>query len=186
MASVKEGIAARRLARMRQGQNVAEVVTLRSDEEIKLYMVPLTEAEYLQTLEVISAMNVKDDLAGVTMKDRRQAQETLIRSIREPNDLTMRVYDEVEEMTEQLDVTDIDELIDRYNEMVANSSPRLDGIPVQELENLKKALVEMDLNALSGRAWYAFKRFLSEAMPTLQTDNSLGSISTTKSTTPSD
>jgi hypothetical protein len=181
--STREKIAQRRLDRMRLGQAVCDFVKLISDPEIRLAIVPLTEAEYLQALEAVAVIPGRDDLANAAMKDRRQSQEILVRSVREPEDLTERVYASVEEMTEDLDVRDIDELIDRYNEMVHTSSPSADGIPPSEFEALKKALNEMDMSALSGRAWYALKRFLSEVMPSPLLDNSPGFGSTKSLTT---
>jgi hypothetical protein len=184
--STQEKITQRRFDRMRLGQGVCDYVPLISDPEIRLAIVPLTEAEYLQALEAIAIIPGRDDLANAAMKDRRQSQEILARSIREPDDLTERVFGSAEELTDALDVRDIDELIDRYNEMIHTSSPQADGIPPSEFEALKKALTEMDMNALSGRAWYALKRFLSEVMPSPLLDNSPGFTLTKSSTTKND
>jgi len=168
---------------MRLGQAVCDFVTLPSDSEIRIPIVPLTEAQYRQVLEKVAEMELADNLSGVMVRERVQAQEILVRAIREEKDLTDPAYENVEEMNEDLEQMDIDELFDRYQEMVAKASPTLDGIPPEELENLKKVLQTMDWNALSGRAWYAAKRFLSEIMPSPLLDNSLGSISTNSLTT---
>lgn len=168
---------------MRLGQAVCDFVPLVSDPEIRLAIVPLTEAEYLQALEAVAAIPGRDDLANSAMRDRRQAQEILARSIREPEDLTDRVYSTVEDLQEDLDVRDIDELFFRYQEMVHTSSPAADGIPPSEFEALKKALMEMDMNALSGPAWYALKRFLSTVTPSPLLDNNSGFTSISSSTT---
>src|SRR4051794_3004527 len=171
---------------MRLGQAVCDFVTLPSDPESRLCIVPLTEAQYRQVLEKVSEIQQADNLAGMAVRDRVQSQEILVRAIREESDLTQRVYTESDEMTEDLDQVDIDELIDHYNEMVEKASPSIEGIPPEELERLKKALQTMDWNALSGRAWYAAKRFLSEIMPTPLLDNLLGSTSTNSLTTTSE
>lgn len=171
---------------MRLGQAVCDFVPLVSDPEIRVSIVPLIEAEYLQALQAVAAESVPNDLSGMQIRDRRQAQEILVRAIREPDDLTERVYNDTEEMMEQLSVQDIDELVDRYNEMCEQSSPRLENIPPEEFENLKRDLQEMDWNALSGRAWYAAKRFLSAISPSPLTDNSPGYTSTSSSTTTSE
>lgn len=186
MASTADKIRERRLERMRLGQAVCDFVTLPSDSETRLCIVPLTEAQYLQALEKVSEMHIADDLAGMSVRDRRQAQEILVRAIREEQTLTEQVFHTVEEMLDTLNVEDIDELIDRYQEMVEKSSPSLDAIPADEIENLKKALQEMDWSALSGPAWYALKRFLSRIMPSPLLDNWPGSISTNSSTTTSE
>jgi len=167
---------------MRLGQAVCDYVTLPSDKEIRVCIVPLTEAQYLQVLEKVRDTRASDDLAGLAVRDRVQAQEILVRAIREESDLTQQVFDNADEMLEEFQVGDIDELFDRYSEMVEKSSPSLNGIPPEEFEELKKLLQEMDWNALSGRAWYAAKRFLSTISPMLQTDNSPGFTSTRSST----
>ena len=186
MASVKDKISDRRLDRMRLGQATCDFVPLPSDPEIRIAIVPLMEAEYIQALNAVADMGAPDDLPGLQLRDRRQSQELLIRAIREPDDLTKRVYADVDEMMESIEVVDVDELLDRYNEMCDQSSPRLEGIPPEEFENLKKALQEMSWSELSGRAWYAAKRFLSAISPSPLMDNSPGSTLTNSSTTASE
>jgi len=168
---------------MRLGQAVCDYVVLPSDDEIRVCIVPLTEADYRQVLEKVSKLGVPDDLAGVQIKDRVQAEEILVRSLREENDLTSRLYETTEEMLEDFDVNDIDHAIDCYNEMVERSSPSLEQIPPEEMEVLKKTLQAMDWNALSGSAWYAAKRFLSRITPSPLLDKSRGSSSTNLLTT---
>jgi hypothetical protein len=192
MATTSERIKSRRLERMRAGQSICSFVKLTSDPEIRVAIVPLTEAEYAQCLELVALLPADDNVAGFAMRDRRQAQEILVRAIREENDLTQRVYignekqSAIDEMMESMDVSDIDQLIDEYNEMSAQANPRADGVSEEELEQLKKVLWEMDWNEFSGRSWYALKRFLGLIMPELQQVNLLGSTSTTKSTTTSE
>jgi hypothetical protein len=168
---------------MRLGQAVCDYVTLPSDPETRLAIVPLTEAQYLQALNKVAEVPRLDDMAGAAIKDRVQSQEILVRAIREEKDLTQQVFDTVDEMMEAFEVQDVDHVIDSYNEMVEKTSPVLDGIPKEELENLKKALQTMDWNELSGSAWYAARRFLSRIMPSPLLDNSLGSGSIKSSTT---
>ena len=172
--------------RMRLGQTVCDIVDLPSDSEIRLCIVPLTEAQFLQALEKVRDVRANDDLPGMAIRDRVQAQEILVRAIREENDLTRMVYSSTEEMLEDLEVADIDALIDGYNEMIAKSSPSLDGITEDEVEDLKKTFQTMDWNALSGRSWYAAKRFLSTISPEQLRDNSHGSTSTNSATTKTD
>lgn len=181
--STRQKIKERRLERMRAGQAACDFVTLPSDPEIRVSIVPLTEMDYRNVLEKISGMNVADDMAGAMLKDRVQAQEILVRSIREEHDLTKRVYDDVDELLEDFEVEDIDHAIDMYNEMMDRSSPSLQGISPEELEELKKVLAEMDWNALSGSSWYAAKRFLFSLSRQQLLGNFSGSTSTKSSTT---
>ena len=186
MATTRDKIAERRLAKMRMGQAVCEFAILPSDKETRFALVPLTEAEYMQALEAVSVMVIPDNLVGAELMDRRRAQETLIRSIREESDLTQRVFDDVDDLMEVCDVADIDFLIDEYNRMTANSSPSVDGISPEEFRNLKELLQTMDWNALSGRAWYEARRFLLTITPSPLLDNSPGLSSTSQLTTKSD
>jgi hypothetical protein len=177
-SSTREKIRQRRLDRMRLGQAACDFVVLPSDPEIRVAVVPLTEADYRNVLEKVSKLASSDDLAGIQIKDRVQAEEILVRAIREEHDLQTRVYDTAEELLEDFEVHDIDHAIDVYNEMVEKSSPSLEAIPEEELENLKKLLAAMDWNDLSGSAWYAAKRFLSRVSPQLLRARSLGSSPT--------
>ena|SRR5215471_1090193 len=183
METTRDRIKERRLDRMRLGQAVCDYVTLPSDPEIRLCIVPLTEADFLQVLEKVRDTVASDDLAGMTIRDRVQAQEILVRAIREESNLSLRVYITTEELLEDLEVGDIDELFDRYREMTQKSSPALDGIPEEEFEELKKLLQAMEWSELSGSAWYAAKRFLSTVTPSPLLDNSPGSTSIKSSTT---
>jgi hypothetical protein len=177
-SSTREKIRQRRLDRMRLGQAACDFVVLPSDPEIRVAVVPLTEADYRNVLEKVSKLASSDDLAGIQIKDRVQAEEILVRAIREEHDLQTRVYDTAEELLEDFEVHDIDHAIDVYNVMVEKSSPSLEAIPEEELENLKKLLAAMDWNDLSGSAWYAAKRFLSRVSPQLLRARSLGSSPT--------
>jgi hypothetical protein len=168
---------------MRLGQAVCEPVQLQSDPEMKLYIVPLNEAEYKSAWAAVEKMKAEENVAGMMMRDRQLAREIIFRAVREPDDLTQKVFESVEEMSETLDVTDMDALIDEYNEMISISSPSLEGISPQEFDELKKVLQTMDWNALSGRSWYAAKRFLSTISPSLLQGNSLGLPSSSQLTT---
>jgi len=183
MQTTVEKIKERKLERMRLGQAVCDYVTLPSDPEVRLAIVPLTEAEYLQALNAVSEVPQGDDLAGAAIKDRVTSQEILVRAVREERDLTQRVFDSVADLMDVLEVQDVDHVLDMYREMVEKSSPQIEAIPPEELEHLKKALQEMDWNALSGSAWYAARRFLSRIIPTPLLDNSPGFGSTKPSIT---
>lgn len=184
--NTRDRIRERRVERMRLGQAVCDYVVIPSDPEIRICIVPLTEAQYQQVLEKVASVKFADDMAGAAIKDRTLAQETLLRAIREEQDLTQHVYETSGDLLEDFDVYDIDHMIDCYNEMVEKASPSIDGLSPEEFEALKKALQAMDWNALSGSAWYAAKRFLSRISQVRLLDNSPGSTSTSSSTTTSE
>jgi hypothetical protein len=181
-----EKLRERKLNRMRLGKAVADVHSLMSDPEIKVALVPLSEAEYIQCLEATVNQRIADDTAGQALRDRYNSAEVLLRAAREPDDLEQPMFDSVEELTDALEVNDINFLQDMYFEMVETASPAIDGIPEEDLEDLKKALQTIDWNALSGRQWYALRRFLFSIMPELLQGNFSGVGSISKWTTPSD
>jgi len=171
---------------MRLGQAVCDYVNLLSDDEIRVCIVPLTEADYLKVLEKTNDVDAADDIAGMSLRERVQAQEICVRAIREEHDLTKRIYNDVTEMLEDFEVADIDEIYDRYREMTHKSSPSLEGIPADEFVEIKNLFQAMDMSALSGRSWYALKRFLSTITPSPLLDSLPGFTSTNSSTTTSE
>lgn len=172
----------RRLDRMRLGQATCEIENLLSEPEVRVALVPLTEAEYDQCMEKVIKMSAPETIMGQQMRDRALTNETLLRAIREPDDLGKMMFENTNEMTQALEVADINFLIDMYFEMVDKSSPSLDGLNDEQIEDLKKVLEEMDWSELSGKQWFALKRFLSSLGPRQLTDKLLGSFLTRQST----
>lgn len=172
----------RRVARMRLGQATCEYVTLVSDPEIRIALVPLTEAEFQEAFTDAARLSIGDNMAGVMVRERRARVQQVWLSCRSANDLGNRMFATYEEFRDALTTPDIDQLIDVYEEMTHELSPSMDGITPEELELLKKALQEMDWNGLSGRSWYAAKRFLSSLSLAQRTVKLPGSSSTMKST----
>ena len=154
-----------RFDKMRLGQAACEIESLLSDPEIRVALVPLTEAEYKECMEKSVKTELPENLAGHQFRDRILTEETLLRALREPDDLGKKVFQTTQELNELLDVVDINFLIDCYFEMSEKSNPSLDGITNEQMEDIKKVLVEMDWNALSGTQWYAARRFLSSLGP---------------------
>lgn len=168
----------RRLERMRQGQNAVEPVNLLSDPEKMYLLVPLTDAENQACLSVAAMVEADDNMAGHTLRDRVQENEILARSIRDPQDITKRLYKDGKELALVLDATDINHLMDHYLEMVAKYSPKATEIPEAEQERLKKFLLDTDWNEFDGTQWYAVRRLLVSIFPRSLTANSPGSGST--------
>ena len=173
-----EKIIERRLDRMRLGQEAADIHSLLSDPEIRVALVPLTEAEYDQALESAVKMNVPESIMGNQARDRMLQRETLLRAVREPDNLSNRVFENIDELSEALGHDDIGFLIDMYFELVEKSSPSVDGLSEAEISDVKKVLMEMSWNDLTGKQWFALKRFLSTLGPEQLLAKSLGSIST--------
>jgi hypothetical protein len=172
----------RRLARMRLGQATAEYVNLLSDPEIRIALVPLTEAEFQESFTDAAKLNIGDNIAGVMVRERRARVQQVWHACRPTGDLGTYMFQTYEEFREALTTADIDMLVDVYEEMAHQLSPSLDGISPEELELLKKALAEMDWSGLSGRSWYAAKRFLSSISQEPPTASLPGSSSITKLT----
>jgi len=183
---IAEQFRERKLDRMRAGQAACDIVPLVSDPEIRVALVPLTEAEYLRSMEMAAALDVLSNRVALEFQERRQTNEILWAALRNPEDLSEHAWEDTSAMTVDLDTADINHLFDHYLEMVDQSSPSIDGIPEGEWDLLKKALQEIPWNELSGKQWYAAKRFLGSVFPTLLLDRSPGFSFTNQSTGMSD
>jgi len=185
--TIKDKIAKLRFDRMRLGQSAADIVPIPSSE-IAVALVPLTEAEYDHCLEMASLIDAPDNPAGYLRRDRWANAEVLAYAIRTPGKLEERIFSSGSDLRDNMEVTDINFIMDRYYEMVDRSSPTLDGFSDEEIELVKKALAVIDLKGLYGPQWYALKRFLSTISPEQLGDNSamFGSIRqlTTKKSEP--
>lgn len=151
----------RRVAKIRMGQAAPNFVTLRSNEEVRMAMVPLLEREYQQSLDLAASMEAPDNPYGIEMRDRTLQVCTLMHALREPDDPSERVFATTNEVVDNLEPTDINYLMENYTQMIEFSSPALDGVSDEELEQLKKALLTIEWNALSGKPWWHLKQFLS-------------------------
>jgi len=171
---------------MRLGQAVGEIRSLLSDDEIQVCLVPLTEAEHLQCVGIITDMDAPDNMVGAMARDRRNVNEILLRAIREPLNPQERMFNALSEMTELLEIEDINFLFDEWGEMMEQVSPNVNALTDEEIEALKKVFEQTQWKELSGRSLYALKRLLSTLGYTLLPDNSLGSTSTAKLTTRSE
>jgi len=173
----------RRLARMRLGQAVFELFPLPSDNEIRIALVPLNEAEHENCLSFAASLNAPDNIAGNQLRDRAESREILSYAIRDPKDVSKRVYSSGAQLAEDLEPVDVGFLIERYYEMADQNSPSLERLSESDQTELKKALQTMDWNELSGRQWYAASRFLLSLMPKPLGDSLLGFGSITPSIT---
>jgi hypothetical protein len=170
----KEG----RLRRMRLGQDAPEFVNLITNPEIRVALVPLTEAEYHIGLKAAMDLPAADNAQGMMYRDRWQQVTDVWNALREPHNPTQRVYESVEQMVAELEHTDINYLSDMYLRMVEDSSPALDGVTDEQIEELKKACLTIDWSVLSGRAWWHLKAFLSSLTPEQLQVKLPGSLST--------
>jgi hypothetical protein len=149
----------RRLSRMRMGQDAPEYRALISDPEIRVALVPMTEAEHEQGMKMAAQINLPDNEAALAYRDRWMQVCDLVHIIREPRDLKKKMFESPEELIEALEVGDVNYLSEEYIMLVDQSSPHLDGLNDEQLEELKKAFSALDLSALSGRAWWLLKNF---------------------------
>jgi hypothetical protein len=156
--AIKEGS---RLRRMRLGQDAPEFEYLRSNPEIRVALVPLTEAENEYSLKAAMQLPAEDNTQGLLYRDRWQQMCDLWQATREPHDIEKKVFESVEEMTTELEARDINYLSEAYMRMLDESTPLQDGVTDEQLEELKKAFVTIDWSVLSGKAWWHLKQCLS-------------------------
>lgn len=174
-----EKIRERRLERMRQGQNACEIVPLPSDSEIRVALVPLTEAEYDACMRLTSRLDVPENVAGASIMDRHEKREVIIRASRETENLTQHVWKTVDEMMTSIEPEDVNVLYDRYVEMSTDISPHIAQLSEEEIDFLKDYFANCQWSDLSGKQLYALNRFISARSILLPSDNSLGSSSIT-------
>jgi hypothetical protein len=82
----------RRLERLRLGQGVCELAELPSDPEIRVALVPLTEAEYSNTLLEADKVIVTESPAGLAYRDETQRRYCLYFATREVENTTKRFF----------------------------------------------------------------------------------------------
>jgi hypothetical protein len=167
---------------MRLGQSAGTVENLLSDPEERMALVPLTQGEYITSLQVAASLPLEDNIAGRMSRDEIQRSEILAVSCREIEDFTQRYYANGEAVRE-LEAHDLNHLFDSYMEMTHEQSPRADGMSEGDFSELKKALQTIQWSELSGPQWYAAQRFLNSIRNDLLMGNVPGSSQTLKSTT---
>lgn len=177
MARSSKDMRKARLDKMRMGQGVASIVALATDQDERVALVPLTQGEYITSLQIAATLPVDDNIAGRISRDEVQRAEILAVSCREVSDLTER-YFENSEAVRELEAADINLLFDEYLQMVNEQSPALIGLSEEDFNDLKKGLQTIPWSELSGPEWYAAQRFLDSIRHRLLMVNLPGSQST--------
>lgn len=181
--SIREAIRERsRLERMRLGQEVGEPIAIPSMPDIRVQMVPLTEAESQSGVVAASLLDVPDNVAGLHARNRVSVQMDVWNACREPGNLTVHVFESAEEMATMIDMTDIDFLNDYLASLMEYASPAIDGLSEEDLTDLKKAFEETDLSALTGQRWALTKLCCQVLFPELLRVKLLGTSSTDSAT----
>lgn len=173
-----------RLARMRMGQEAADYVTIPSMPEIRAMLIPLTEKESQRGVWECAMLDVPDNAAGLTARNRTAMQWDVFHALREPDDLTKQVFTSIDEMIGENGLTpeDIDIIHEQLSVMMEYSSPAIDGMTDKEFDAIKKAFTRIVLSELSGRQWAAVKLCCQYLFGNLLPDRSLGTFSTEPST----
>jgi hypothetical protein len=143
MPKTADEIKNRRLEKMRLGQHACEVATLPSDPEERVALVPLTQGEYINSLQVAASIPLDDNIAGRASRDEIQRSEILAVACREVEDLTQRYYAN-SEAVRALEAHDLNHMFDVYLEMVAEQSPELEGLSEDDFADLKKRFRKSD------------------------------------------
>lgn len=177
-----------RLARMRQGQDVGEPTDIPSlqdpenGEMVRVMVVPLMESESQQGLMRAAFLEVPDNAAGIQARNRAAMESDVWHAVREPGDISKKVFASIEDMVETLAPTDIDYLFDALALVMDYASPSIDGLTDKDLDELKKAFGEMDWSGLTGRRWAAVRLTLLILFPELLQGKLRGFTSTDSAT----
>lgn len=176
MGVSREEIAKRRIERMRQGQEAGEIVDL-VEAGLRFYLVPLSEREFDMGISFAASIEVEDNLGGAQARDRAQMHSDIFHASRSMSDIGKKFFDDIEAVKE-LDLADINYIAERYQMMALETSPTLDGLSDEELDELKKGFEAIEWKELNGPQWIALKRCLLLTLPTLLMDKLSGSTST--------
>lgn len=171
-----------RLARMRQGAEVAEDITLPSNNEVHFWQVPLNEAEQQMGVMHAAKLDVLDNAGGIALRNRAASVSDVWHSLREPGKIDQHAFESIEDMTALLEPADIDYLIDGLSLLMEYASPAVDKMTDEDLSDLKNAFGETDWSGLTGRRWAAVKLTCQVLFPELLQAKLLGSSSTDSST----
>lgn len=185
--SIREAIReANRLTRMRMGQEAPDFVDIPSKQGVRAAQVPLTERESQAGLIRAAALEVQDNAAGLQARNRAAIESDVWNSLREPDNPDAKVFTSIDEMTDELEGSDIDYLADNLMLLMSYASPSIDGLSDAQLDDLKKAFGETDWSALTGQRWAALKLACSTLFPELLLVKSRGTGSTELLTTRSE
>src|SRR5256885_310526 len=123
--AIREGS---RLSRMRQGNEVPDYVDIPSMEGVRVALVPLTEAELARGLSYAAQKgdDTPETFSGVQYRSRLAIQSDLWHAVREPGDITAKVFESIEDMVEVLEPSDIDYLNMQLATMMNFASPAMD------------------------------------------------------------
>lgn len=188
MSSIRDAIRdANRLSRMRMGQQAWEFIEFDSlkgsdGTPVRLAQVPLLEYETQQGVLLAANLQVADNMAGMTARNRAAMVSDAWHSLRDPSDIDKKAFESIEEMVRTLEPNDIDKAVDQLATMMDYSSPSLDGLSKEALDDLKASCAQMDLSDLSGRRWAVVKLFFQTLAPELLQAKLSGSTSTDFST----
>lgn len=171
-----------RLAKMREGQAAGEIVDF--DDEGRCVIVPLTDGEWLKALSLADQLVTEGTEAGFLAREEYLKSAVLLFACREMRNYEEFFFNTIEEV-QTLGHHEITRVHDEYLEMVAAASPPFLAMSDEDLEALKKVWEQIEWSELSGRQWYAARRFLNLLNPASRQGNSFGLRSTRSLTTKS-
>lgn len=162
----------RRLERMRQGQQTAEIEKIPSDPEIRVALVPLLEGEYDECQKAAAEVHMPDNVAGATVRDREERRQVVYRASREVDDYSKQAFPSAHQMSQVIEPTDVNYLYSSYVQMISKFSPSISTLEPDEIDFLSDLFVNLDWKDLSGEQVFALSRFLS----TLRQEQLMGSL----------
>lgn len=166
MTSVRDQVMERtRMSRIRNGQLVGDPVTIPSMPDVRGMLVPLTEADVIAGIARACAVDAPDNPVGMNLWDRTVRASDVYHALREPDDLTQKVFHTVEEMVEALDPSDIDAIAEQLVVLMQYASPSLADMSDEEVEAVKELWQRIDMRELTGRPAAALVLLISALMP---------------------
>lgn len=147
------------LQKIKSGKNNYKLVDFPgTDEKIAIVILSSSQTEIckLKTEEYI----VKHIITDETYKDMVLQRHLSYEFMRDKDDRNKKVVDNVDEVGELLDISELAYMVTQYNLFSQENSPFLNAVNTEQFEALKKTLPTMNLNDLNGESLVALRNFL--------------------------
>lgn len=168
MSAVRDKIREQsRFARMRLGQEAPELIDVPSMTEVRVALVPLTEAESMAGLIRSANVEVADNISGLNVRNREAVISDVWHACRVPGTAQELVWDTPEQMVDDLQPSDIDYLFDQLTILMDYASPTLANLADQDIDDLKKAFAAIDWKELYGTQQRSLVLCISRLLPDL-------------------
>ena len=139
---------ASKLSRLRQGIPPYKVIELSGGVKVAVVIVPSDAIR--QCEERVQQWETDNPgMVNANVRNQRFDAELCFNCMRDPEDLNVKLAENVDEIGQYLDLEDIRRVTNAYGELMMNKAPKIELLKEEELEELKKYLEKTPLKDLS-------------------------------------